>query len=245
MKKIFLMLFLTFIAGCAGTPPPFDVQTVFRDAEENMHKENFEKARKGYQEIQEKSPDKSYDASLMLRIADTYYGEEKYDEALVEYQAFLNFHPVNKAADYVQYQIAMCSFNQFITIDRDPSSVRTALKEFQTLLRKYPKSEYEQPATKNISACLDHISEYELYVGRFYHKKGAYRAAAGRLDGLLRDYPGTSAEKEAFYYAGLSHLELGELSQARTAFEALIKKYPSMTDSVKDLLPKLGAISKQ
>lgn len=240
MKKIIFIVVLALLAGCAAKEPPFDLATVFKNAEENMRKENFEKARKGYQEIQEKSPDKSYDAALMLRIADTYFGDEKYDEALVEYQAFLNFHPVNKDAVYAQYQIAMCSFMQMTTIDRDPEPTRAALREFQTLSRKYPKSIYDEPAKKKISLCLDRLSEYELYVGRFYHKKGAYKAAAGRLDNLIRTYPGSSAEKDALYYDGLSYLELNERDRARAAFETLIKKYPSMKGSITSLTDKLA-----
>lgn len=239
MKKIIFIAVLALLAGCAKEPP-FDLATVFAKAEENMRKENFEKARKGYQEIQEKSPDKSYDAALMLRIADTYFGDEKYDEALVEYQAFLNFHPVHKDAVYAQYQIAMCSFKQMTTIDRDPEPTRAALREFQALIRKYPKSLYDEPAKKNMSLCLDRLSEYELYVGRFYHKKGAYKAAVGRLDNLLINYPGSSAEKDALYYAGLSHRELGERDRAKAAFETLAKKYPSMAGSVEPLIDKLS-----
>jgi outer membrane protein assembly factor BamD len=240
MKRIISIVVLAFLAGCAAKELPFDPVTAFKNAEESMRKENFEKARKGYQEIQEKSPDKSYNAALMLRIADTYFGDEKYEEALVEYQAFLNFHPVHKDAAYAQYQVAMCSFKQITTIDRDPEPTRAALKEFQTLLRKYPNSSYDEPAKKNMSLCLDRLSEYELYVGRFYHKKGAYRAAIGRLDKLLLTYPGSSAEKDALYYDGLSYLELNERDRARAAFETLIKKYPSMKGNIASLTDKLA-----
>ena len=156
---------------------------------------NFEKARKGYQEIQEKSPDKSYDAVLMLRVADTYFGEEKYSEALVEYQAFLNYHPVNKDAAYAQYQIAMCNYKELTTIDRDPAPAHAVIREMRKLLEKYPKSGYEEQARKYIAICPDWIAEYELYVARFYYKKGSYKAAAGRCEKLLQDYPGLALGK--------------------------------------------------
>jgi outer membrane protein assembly factor BamD len=242
MKKTSLIIpvvIAVILTGCAGKKEVFDAAVVFRDAEKNMQRGDFEKARKGYQEIQEKSPDKSYDAALMLRVADTYYGEEKYDEALVEYQAFLNYHPMSKDAAYAQYQIAKCSFNQFTTIDRDPDPTKTALKEYQKLVQKYPKSIYEEDAREKITICRDRISEYELYVGRFYYKKGSYKSAIGRFERLLHDYPGSSAEKDALYYTGLSYTDRGDREQALAAFETLVKKYPSMQGSVGPLMAKL------
>ncbi|MBS1128482.1 MAG: uncharacterized protein H6Q96_862, partial [Nitrospirae bacterium] len=204
-----------------------------------MQKFKYEEARKAYQEIQEKAPDRSYDADIMLRIADTYYGEEKYAEAQVEYQAFINFHPVHRDASYAQYQIGMCSYQEITTIDRDPALTRTALKEFQALLTKYPGSPYEEEAKKYIAVCRDKLAEYELYVGRFYHKKGSYLAAVGRFEKLLKDYPGSTAEKDALYYAGLSYQELGEKAKAISDFETLAAKYPAMAKEAHSLIAKL------
>ncbi len=239
MKKLLTLLLLVVHTGCAEKQEVFDPTVLFKQAEENMVKGSFEKARKDYQEIQEKAPDRSYDPALMLRIADTYFGEEKYDEARVEYQAFLNFHPVNKDAAYAQYQVALCSYNQLTTIDRDPELVHTAVKEFETLKSKYPKSAYEEQATRSIAFCRDRLAEYELYVGRFYHKKGSYLAAAARLETLLNEYPGSTAEKDALYYAGLSYKELGRRDDALRQFELLAKKYPAMLDIVGPLISAL------
>jgi outer membrane protein assembly factor BamD len=215
MKKLItiLLLVLAVLAGCAKEPA-FDPVEKFKDAEEKMRRFKYEDARKAYQEIQEKAPDRSYDADIMLRIADTYFGEEKYAEAQVEYQAFINFHPVHRDASYAQYQVAMCSFNEITTIDRDPALTRAALKEFQNLLAKYPGSPYEEEANRNIALCRGMLAEYE--------------AALGRLEKLLKDYPGMAAEKEALYYIGLSYQERGDKAKAISAFESLAAKYPDM-----------------
>jgi outer membrane protein assembly factor BamD len=240
MKKLIpIVLMFAALAGCASKEPPFNPSTAFSEAEANMRNEAFEKARKGYQEIQEKSPDKSYDAVLMLRVADTYYGEEKYSEALVEYQAFLNYHPVHKDAAYAQYQIAMCSYRDMSTIDRDPAPAHLVVKEMRKLLQKYPKSGYEEEARKYIAICMDWLSEYELYVARFYYKKGSYPAAISRCEKLLKDYPASTAEKDAIYYAGLSYMEHGDRDQARSKFELLAQKYPSRKAVAMALIKKL------
>jgi len=239
MKKLLFIVVLSLLAGCAAKAPPFDAVVAFKEAEENMRQDAFEKARKGYQAIQEKSPDKSYDAVLMLRIADTYYGDELYSEAQVEYQAFLNYHPVHKDAAYAQYQIAMCSYKELSTIDRDPAPAHAVIREMRKLLDKYPKSGYEEQAGKYISICTDWIAEYELYVARFYLKKGSYKAAAGRCEKLLHDYPGSTSEKDALYYAGLSYMKLGERDLARARFETLVQKYPAMKETALSYIHKL------
>ncbi len=228
MKKIFFILVLLALAGCAAKEPPFDQVTSFKDAEAAMRGGDYEKARKNYQKIEEKSPDKSYDAVLMLRIADSYFGEEKYSEALVEYKAFLNYHPVHKDAPYAQYQTAMCNYKDLSTIDRDPAPAYAVIREMRKLLEKYPKSGYEDEARKYIAICQDWIANYELYVAHFYYKKESYKSAISRCEKLLKDYPGSTAEKEALYYAGLSYTELGEKKKAQAKFEMLAQKYPAM-----------------
>ncbi|HYA88107.1 MAG TPA: outer membrane protein assembly factor BamD [Nitrospirota bacterium] len=239
MKKNLLIVLFVLLAGCASFEPPYDTVRTFNEAEQSMRKEDYEGARKYYQKIQERSPDKSYDALIMLRIADTYYGEEKYSEALVEYQNFLNYHPVHKDAPYAQYQIAMCNYRQLVTIDRDPTPAHAVIREMKKLLEKYPRSGYEDEAKQYIAICRDWIAEYELYVAHFYYKIDAYKAAIGRCEKLLQDYPGSSAEKDALYYAALSYLKLNERGQARDKLETLAQKYPAMKGTAVALLRKL------
>jgi outer membrane protein assembly factor BamD len=159
----------------------------------------------------------------------------------VEYQNFLNYHPANKEAPYAQYQLALCSYNQMSTIDRDPEMTRAALREFQALLKKYPGSNFEEQAGNYIAICLDRLAQYEFYVARFYGKKGSTRAAIGRLEKLLADYPGSSVEKDALFEAGAAYLKAGERDKARAMLETLGRKYPSMAEEAASLMEKPGA----
>jgi outer membrane protein assembly factor BamD len=226
MKKTLILICLLFLVGCSSKEPAFDFTSTFGTAEEHMAKGDFEAARAEYQSIQEKSPDRAYDPVLMLRIADTYFGEKKYSEAQVEYQAFLNYHPVHKDAPYAQYQIGMCSYRELTTIDRDPMPAQAVIREMRKLIDTYPKSRYREEADKYISICRDRLAQYEFYVAVFYFKKDAYRAAAVRCEKILKNYPGSSVEENALYYAGLAYKELGERETARQKFEALERQYP-------------------
>ena len=239
MKKILTILILILIAGCAAKEPPFDSKAAFSRAEGKMQNEEFEDARKAYQAIQEKLPERSYDPVLMLRIADTYFGEKKYSEAQVEYQAFLNYHPVHRDSAYAQYQVAMCSYKEMSTIDRDPTPNHVVIREMRKLLEKYPKSIYTDEANRYILICRDRLAQYELYVAKFYYKKDSYKAAADRCEKLLKNYPGSVVAQDALYYAGLSYMELGERDKARLKFETLAKEYPEMQSKAQSYLRSL------
>ena len=243
MKKILASFLLVVLASCAAKEPPFDVVAKFKEAEVKMQGFKYSEARKAYQEIQENAPDRSYDADIMLRIADSYYGEELYAEAQVEYQAFLNFHPVHRDASYAQFQIGKCSFQEITTIDRDPGLTRTAMKEFMKLLQQYPKSPYESDAKQKIAFCREQLAAYELYVGKFYHKKGSYQAAIGRFEKLLKDFPGSAVEPDALYYAGLSYMERGERELALKTFDALVARFPDRAAAIAPLLIELKSPS--
>jgi outer membrane protein assembly factor BamD len=239
MKKSCIILILLSLTACAAKEPAFDYKASFNQAEENMQKKDFEQARKDYQSIQEKSPDKTYDPVLMLRIADTYFGEKNYSEAQVEYQNFLNYHTMNRDAAYAQYQIAMCNYNELTSIDRDPVPAHNVIREMRKLMEKYPKSPYRDEGNKYISICQDRLAQYELYVAKFYFKKDSYKASAGRLEKLLKTYPGSSVEDDALYYAGLAYVELGEREKARSKFEALAQQFPDKKKTAEAHIQKL------
>jgi len=203
-----------------------------------MQRFKYEEARKVYQEIQEKAPDRSYDADIMLRIADTYFGEEKYAEAQVEYQAFLNFHPVHRDASYASTRSACAATKRSRPLTAIPPSPRRT-ERVPGPAGKVPGSPYEEEAKNLIADCREKLAEYELYVGRFYYRKGAYKSALGRLEKLLGDFPGAAAEKDALYYVGLSFQERGDKAKAITTFETLAAKYPAMAKEANAQIEKL------
>lgn len=233
-----VLLVVISFAGCASEPA-FDPKATFAKGEEQMQNEDYEEARKEYQSIQEKSPEKAYDPVLMLRIADTYFGEKKYAEAQVEYQAFLNYHPVHRDSAYAQYQIAMCSYKELTSIDRDPTPAHNVIKEMRKLKSKYPRTSYAEEADKYIDICLDRLAKYELYVVKFYYKKDAYKAVASRCERILKTYPGSSVEKDALHYAALSYEELGEKTKAIEKYELLGRQFMDMKKTAAEHIQKL------
>lgn len=236
MKKLpILLLSLAFstMLGCAWggkTKTPevakFDADKTFKEGNEKLKKGQYDEARESFQKLKQEDVEKSYDIVTQLRIADSYYEQGKYEEGIAAYRGFMDMHPTHKLASYAQYQIAMSYFKQISTIDRNAQFYREAMRHFQTLMANYPKSPYLDEAKERVRILTDKAAEYELYIAKFYFNKGSYRAAIGRLEGILPETPRAPIAAETLYYLAESHENLKEKDKAKEYYTMLVEKYP-------------------
>ncbi len=235
--KILLMFVVVLLTvSCSKlalkSDAPFDSEAAMAKANKLIETGYYEEAREALEEIKAKDATRQYATTARLRIADTYYEDELYDEAAVEYESFLSVHTHHKYAPYVQFRLAMTYFKRISTVDVSASWADRAMKEFEKLQRLYPRNPYMNITESRINMCKRILSEYEFYVGNFYYKKGSYKAAVGRLDGMLKNYPDSKMESDALYYLGLSYEGLGQRDKAVSTLNVLIEKYPTMELSI-------------
>lgn len=233
-RKIFILfILLLLLPACSSKKDtvkktsPFDPVAAFQEANEKIKKRRFQEAREILGTVQRKDISGEYAKVAQVRIGDTYFKEELYEEAAVEYEHFLRVHSYHKYAVYAQYQLAMTFFKRIGTVDVSYETAQRALNEFEKLLRRYPRNPYISIVENRIRACKNILAEYEYYVGEFYFKKGSFRAAAGRFSGLLQAYPESNIVPETLYYLGISYQNLGERDNALEALSRLIEKYPT------------------
>src|SRR5262249_60642154 len=88
---------------------------------------------------------------------------------------------------------------------RDQTATEKALGEYQRLLDIYPSSTYVETARKRIRELRQTLGRSEFMAGYFYQKtRKAYRAAVGRYEVLLNDYPDYEQLDEGLYRMGPS-----------------------------------------
>jgi outer membrane protein assembly factor BamD len=224
-----IILLIIIISGCASSDKADEQKepsVLYKEAEEKIKKGSYEEARESLKKVIEKDAEKSYSPVAQIRTADSYYDEEKFDEAIEEYKRFLSLYTHNKYASYVQYQIGMSHFRQIEHIDRGHEHLDGAIKEFGNLLKNYPRSPFADEAKERLRKCNDMAAEYEFYVGKYYFKKDSYKAAVSRFEGLIKKYPQSSWVAEALYHLGLSYKELGNFEKAKESLKRLTSEYP-------------------
>jgi len=230
IRLAFIFFLLVFMSACATTekePTVFDPESSLNEATEKMKKGYYEEAREILKTIVAKDASQQYALLAKLKIADSYFEDELYEEAVAEYENFLKVHEQHKFSSYAQYHLAMSYFKRIKTPDVSFTAAKRALAEFEKLQRNYPRNPYMDITESRIKSCKRVLAEHEFYVGEFYFKKGSFEAAISRLQALLDTYPGSIKESVALYYIGLSYENLGQRDNAVTTLTTLIHKFPA------------------
>lgn len=233
--SILFVIFLSIsISACSyfnasvKDEPAFDPEASLQKANELIKEGYYEDAREILETIKAKDATQKYSIVAKLRIADSYYEDELYEEAVTEYENFLSIHQHHKLAPYAQYKLAMSFFKRIKTVDVSFSLAQKALNEFEKLRKQYPRNPYMDITENRIKMCKRVLAEHEFYVGQFYFKKGSYEAALNRLNEMIQTYPDSKKESEALYFIAISHENLGDRDKAINTLNALIEKFPTI-----------------
>jgi outer membrane protein assembly factor BamD len=197
----------------------WDGMDAYEDGEYKDAIENFQKLKDWY-------PFSKYAILAELKIADSHYHLEEYEEAIFAYEEFEKLHPRNEAIPYVIYQIGLCYFDQIDTIDRDQTPALKAFETFKRLDKQFPNDPYARSGAEHISKCVKSLAGNEYYIGVFYFKSKHYKAALKRFMSVLSGYPDVGYHQKALQYIARCEASLAEEGEASATDQA----EPSLTD---------------
>jgi len=207
MKKIFTicMISLFFCSGCAWfqTKSEKTAEEIIDDGMTAFEKGKYRKSLESFEKLKDWYPFSKFAILAELKTADAHFHLDEYQEAIFAYEEFENLHPRNEAVPYVIYQVGLCHFKQIDSIDRDQTAAQKAMDTFSRLARQFPGDSYARKARENIGKCKKNLAEHEFYVGIFYYKSKHYKAALGRFQTIISDYPDAPVHQDAQRYASL------------------------------------------
>ena len=242
-----LMLLLT---GCSGSQESSKSVSYLESARSNYDKgmaelkdENFPEALKYFSYVKSKFPFSRYATLAELRIADTYYAQDKYLEAIDAYKLFIKFHSTHPdvANGYVSYRICQGYVEQIPSDwflfppsqEKDQGATKDALREVVSFLRAFPQSTFRAKVQALYQKCLRRLADHELYVARFYLERDKPRATIMRLESLLKQYPDAGVDPEVMLLLGQTYMKMEERTKAKDTFASLIRTYPNDIHSAK------------
>ncbi|MCG6922538.1 MAG: outer membrane protein assembly factor BamD [Acidobacteria bacterium] len=225
------------LAGCGAATvdleklaSPSD-EVVWEAAEQAMQGKHWDAARQYFRRIVDAFPQSQYQARARIGLADAYMeagGAGNNILAVSAYREFLTLYPSAPEAAYAQYQTGEAYFRQKNSPDRDQTATKQALEEFQRLLDVYPNSSYVEPARERIRECRQILAQSEFQVGYFYQRsRKAWRAAIGRYERILREYPDYDNLEEVIFRLGEALAAAARFAEALPVLTRLKEEYPN------------------
>jgi outer membrane protein assembly factor BamD len=178
-----------------------------------------------FQAIVDNYPNSDYAIRAELAIADAYFSNGKYDEALTYYRDFSDLHPQHEKVPYTLWQAAQCHERRALAPGRDQAATRDAIVFLDRLLLKHPHSSYAQPAEELWRQLQSRLATNVELIADFYFARGEYEAASERYRALLNGYPGLGFDPRVLYKLGQCYSQLQRSDEADRIFRTLVAQY--------------------
>jgi outer membrane protein assembly factor BamD len=202
------------------------VEELYNRAMDKFNDANYRGAAADFDEVDRQHPYSVWATKAQLMSAYSLYQSQKYDEAMVALDRFIQLHPGNRDAAYAYYLKALCYYIQITDVGRDQKMTEQALKALDEVVRRFPESKYARDARLKIDLTRDHLAGKEMDIGRYYERQGQYLAAINRFRRVVDNYQTTTHVPEALHRLTESYLALGIVDEARTSAAVLGHNYP-------------------
>jgi outer membrane protein assembly factor BamD len=186
---------------------------------------DYEEAIEKFQSIVDNYPNSDYATRSELAIADAYFENEKYEEALSYYRDFADLHPQHEKVPYTLWRAALSHERRVLSPGRDQAATRDALVFLDRLLREHPHSPYAQDAEVMWRDLQTRLATNVEGIADFYFDRGEYEAASERYRALLNEYPGLGFDPRVLFKLGECYAELQRVDEADRIFRTLVTHY--------------------
>ncbi len=184
------------------------------------------KAAKQFDEVERQHPYSKWAIKAQLMSAFAYYEANKYDDAVIALDRYIQLHPSNKDIPYAYYLKALCYYEQISTTDRDQRMTEDALKTLNELVTRFPDSKYARDGRVKMDLTFDSLAGKEMAIGRYYQHQGHYLAGINRFKAVIDRFQTTTHVPEALLRLTESYLAIGLVDEARKSAAVLGHNFP-------------------
>ncbi len=200
---------------------------LFQAGQEEMAQEDWADAVEYFTKLRDRFPFSPYTVQAELLLADSYFNDGKYSEALQAYKEFEALHPSDPRIPYVLFQIGMANYKSMGSIDKPQQHAAESVEFFRRLIQTYPNSEHVPKAKDFMLRARRQLAEHELFIADFYWRAGRFGSAWERYSFVAEHYK--DVEDAAVYAEKRSQLAFLE-RQREAAEKARAAKHGSWRD---------------
>jgi outer membrane protein assembly factor BamD len=202
------------------------VDDLYNKAMDALVGENYTAAAKSFDQVESQHPYSVWATKSQLMQVYALFEGNKYDDAIIAADRFIQLHPGHKDVAYAYYLKAICYYMQIVDVGRDQKLTELALKSLDDVVRRFPDSKYARDAKLKLDFTRDHLAGKEMEIGRYYLKRGQYLAAMNRFKRVVDNYQTTTHVPEALERLVECDLALGLNTEAKQNAAVLGYNYP-------------------
>lgn len=211
--------------------PTISAAQLYDEATQAMHEADYGTAIKKFETLEGRYPFGAYTEQAQLEVAYAYYKYDEPDSAIAAADRYIQLHPQGKNVDYALYLKGLANMdrgdsllNRIAKPDlayRDQSILKNAFQAFSELVKRFPDSRYTTDASLRLVKIRNYLAEHEIYVAKYYMRRGAWLAAANRAQTALTDFNGSVATIPALKILISAYDKLGLTTEAADAKQVL------------------------
>ena len=192
---------------------------LFERGEKMMNAGNYEAAIRSFVQLETLYPLSKLARQSQVNLIYSYYKRNNKELAIDAANQFIKENPVHKKLDYVYYILGLVHFDEennraenLFRIDRSKrpqNDMQDSMEYFQTLINKYPNSQYTTDAKQRIVFIRERLAAHDLRIAQYYARRSIHVAAANRAKNLIANYPDTKAARNALDILEISYKGMG------------------------------------
>lgn len=222
-------MLLPVLAACSSDEPEYverPPEEIYNQAHDAMREGDYIEAAQQFDEVERQHPYSTWATQAQLMAAYAYYQQNKYDDAVIAVDRFIELHPSHRNAAYAYYLKALSYYEQISDVRRDQKNTQLALDALVEVVRRFPNTDYARDASLKIDLTRDHLAGKEMEIGRYYENQGQYLAAINRFRRVIEAFQTTTHVPEALHRLTECYLALGIKDEAQAAAAVLGYNFP-------------------
>jgi outer membrane protein assembly factor BamD len=216
--------------------PSSSAERLYKEASDDLASGGYERAIKTLERIEGLAAGSVLAQQALLDLAYANWRAGERATALTTIDRFIKLNPSSPALDYALYLRGLVNFNDNLGLlgslfgqdlsERDQKAARDAYQAFKQLSDQFPNSRYSADARQRMSFIVNSLASYEVHVARYYLRRGAYVAAAGRAQQAVSEFQQSPAAEEALHIMVQSYDKLALPALRDDAERVLRQNFP-------------------
>lgn len=202
------------------------VEVLYNRALDDLGRQEYKSAAKAFEEVDRQHPYSVWATKAQIMAAFTYYQANKYDDAIIALDRFIQLHPGHKDVPYAYYLKGLCFYEQISDVGRDQRVAQQSLDALSEIAKRFPDTPYARDARLKVELTIDHLAGKEMAIGRYYQKSQQYVGAINRYRAVIERFQTTTHVPEALHRLVECYISLGVKSEAKEAAAVLGFNFP-------------------